>query len=80
MFATLAKQEAARTIGADKGRIKGCKSVREDDRALHTVCTPVRASLTNNRNDSRMPDIAKKPTGAPSRHFQFSFVLRTRCC
>lgn len=27
----------------------------------YTVCTPVRASLTNNRNDSRMPDTAKKP-------------------
>jgi hypothetical protein len=45
MFATLAKQEAARNIGADKGRIRVAKAGREDNRAFHTLCTPVRASL-----------------------------------
>jgi hypothetical protein len=62
MFATLAKQEAARI--SDKGRIKGCKSGREDNRAFHTLCTPVRASLASSRNDSGMPDTAKKPNQA----------------
>ena len=61
VFATLAKQEAARISERTKAGFKGCKSGTEDNRAFHTVCTPVRASLTSSRNDSGMPDTAKKP-------------------
>src|SRR5258708_39460396 len=57
----LGKAGIRKDIGAEKGRIKGCKSGREDNRAFHTLCTPVRASLTSSRNDSGMPDTAKKP-------------------
>lgn len=57
----IGKAGSRKDIGADKGRIKGCKSGREDNRAFHPVCTPVRASLTNSRDDSGMPDTAKKP-------------------
>jgi hypothetical protein len=51
----LRKAGNRKDIGADKGRIKGCKSGREDNRVFHTLCTPVRASLATSRNDSGMP-------------------------